>query len=188
MAESAIQRYVLRSRLDAGEGILVGTAPVVRLHGNLLVPRHLSPPPNHVRQVVSAGRVRQSSPIVGAVAEILEEGAFDVAEYADELAVAPANLDVGTSILYENDRVKVWEVHLPPGTRGPFHAHTHPYFWTCVDPGVGRQRAPDGTMKVRRYERGETLFSDHSPEDPMLHDLENVGESSLRFITVELLA
>ena len=79
-------------------------------------------------------------------------------------------------------------MHLPPGGRGPFHAHTRPYFWTCVDPGVGRQRAPDGTLKIRRYEGGETLFSEHTPDAPMLHDLENVGGSPLRFITVELLA
>jgi oxalate decarboxylase/phosphoglucose isomerase-like protein (cupin superfamily) len=122
------------------------------------------------------------------VAEILEEGTFDVAVYADELAAAPGNLDVGTALLFENDRVKVWEVHLPSGSRGPFHAHTRPYFWTCVDPGVGRQRAPDGTLKIRRYERGDTMFSDHAPDDAMLHDLENVGEAPLRFITVELLA
>jgi hypothetical protein len=43
------------------------------------------------------------------VAEVLEEGTFDVADYADELAAAPTNLDVGTALLYENDRVKVWE-------------------------------------------------------------------------------
>jgi hypothetical protein len=26
----------------------------------------------------------------------------------------------------------------------------------------------------------------HSPEDPLVHDLENVGSSILRFVTVEL--
>lgn len=122
------------------------------------------------------------------MAEVLEEGTFDVADYADELAAASTNLDVGTSLLFENDRVRVWEVHLPPGARGPFHAHTRPYFWTCVDPGVGRQRAPDGTLKIRRYDRGDTMFSDHAPDEAMLHDLENVGEVPLRFVTVELLA
>ena len=122
------------------------------------------------------------------MAEILEEGGFDPADYADELAAAPTNLDVGTSRLLENDRVKVWEVRLEPGARGPFHAHTRPYFWTCVDPGVGRQRSPDGTLKVRRYDLGETMFFRHAPDDAMLHDLENIGETTLRFITVELLA
>jgi hypothetical protein len=188
MPEPPIQRDVLRAWLDVWRGILERAAPIVRLHDNLPLPRRLSPPPNHSRQVSA----RWTGPAALAyrrdVTEIIEEGTFDVTEYADELAAAPTNLDVGTSLLYENDRVKVWEVHLPPGARGPFHAHTRPYFWTCVDPGVGRQRAPDGTLKVRRYERGETSFSDHTPDDAMLHDLENVGDSALRFITVELLA
>jgi hypothetical protein len=29
-------------------------------------------------------------------------------------------------------------------------------------------------------------FSVHSPSDVMLHDLENVGDTMLRFVTVEL--
>jgi hypothetical protein len=119
--------------------------------------------------------------------ETIEEGDFDVASFADELAAAPANLAVGTSRLFENDRVRVWEVRLEPGERTPFHAHTVRYFWTCVDPGVGRQRYADGTMKVLRYGTGDTRYSEHSPEAPTLHDLENVGETPLRFITVELL-
>ena len=120
--------------------------------------------------------------------EILEHGTFDPSEFADELEAGRVDLDVGTRLLHENDRVKVWEVHLSPGARGTFHAHTHPYFWTCVDPGVGRQRLPDGTLTIRRYDRGDTLYSDHSPADALVHDLENVGEAPLRFITVELVS
>jgi quercetin dioxygenase-like cupin family protein len=121
------------------------------------------------------------------VAEVLEEGTFDPAAFAEELATARANTDVGTRLLLHNDRVKVWEVRLAPGERGPFHAHTRRYFWTAVEAGRGRQRSPDGTYKVRRYEVGDTLWAEHSPADPMVHDLENVGETTLRFVTVELL-
>jgi hypothetical protein len=118
----------------------------------------------------------------------MDEGEFDPAEFADELIAAPSNLKVGTQILFENDRVKVWEIRLAPGGRGPFHAHTRPYFWTVVESGTGRQRSPDGTLKVRRYEVGQTEFSAHSPAEPMLHDLENVGDTMLRFVTVELMS
>ncbi len=119
--------------------------------------------------------------------ETIEEGNYDVASFADELAAAPGNLTVGTSRLFENDRVRVWEVRLAPGERTPFHAHTVRYLWTCVDPGVGRQRYADGTMKLLRYGTGDTLYLELLPETPMLHDLENVGETPLRFVTVELL-
>jgi mannose-6-phosphate isomerase-like protein (cupin superfamily) len=122
-----------------------------------------------------------------AEAQAIERGEFNTAEYADELQAAPSNLAVGTSVLLENDQVKVWEVRLAPGERGPFHAHTHNYFWTVVDGSVGLQRFSDGTFMVRRYEVGQTQFSQHSADEPLIHDLENVGDTELRFITVELL-
>src|SRR5712691_1005924 len=56
--------------------------------------------------------------------EILETGTFEVATFADELALAPRNLAVGTSRWFENDAIRVWEVRLEPGQRTPFHAHT----------------------------------------------------------------
>jgi beta-alanine degradation protein BauB len=121
------------------------------------------------------------------VAEIVEQGTFDPAQFEDELAAATSNVDVGTRLWFENDRIKVWEIRLAPGERGAFHAHTRRYFWTVVEAGVGRQRAPDGTFTVRRYELGDTQYSEHSPADPMIHDLENVGDTTLRFVTAELL-
>ena len=119
--------------------------------------------------------------------EVLREGQFDPGEFVAELAAAPTNLDVGTALLLENHRVKVWEVRLAPGERGAFHSHTRDYFWTVVDPGEGLQRLADGTLRVRRYETGQTVFGAHSAEEPMIHDLENVGSTTLRFVTVELL-
>jgi hypothetical protein len=39
---------------------------------------------------------------------------------------------------------------------------------------------------VRDYALGETKYLVHSWEDPLVHDLENVGPTTLRFVTVEL--
>jgi mannose-6-phosphate isomerase-like protein (cupin superfamily) len=114
-------------------------------------------------------------------------GTFDVEDFAEELTAAPGNLAVGTTLRFENDSVKVWEVALAPGERGPFHAHTRNYFWTVVDAGTGLQRFADGTYVVRDYSLGETRFLEHTPDDALIHDLENVGETVLRFVTVELL-
>jgi oxalate decarboxylase/phosphoglucose isomerase-like protein (cupin superfamily) len=121
------------------------------------------------------------------MAAVVDEGTFEPAEFGEELAVAAGNLEVGTRLWFENDRIRVWEIDLAPGERGPFHAHTRRYFWTVVEPGVGRQRSPDGTFKVRHYEVGDTQYSEPSVADPMIHDLENAGETRLRFVTVELL-
>ena len=100
---------------------------------------------------------------------------------------APENFDVGTKLWFENPSIRVWEVRLKPGERGPFHAHTHRYFWTVVQGGIGRQRSQDGSMITREYSAGDTNYSEHSPQDPWLHDFENFGESDMLFITVELL-
>ncbi|MEE8406441.1 MAG: hypothetical protein V3S32_04760 [Acidimicrobiia bacterium] len=118
---------------------------------------------------------------------IVEEGSFDVGDYGAELSSAPSNLDVGTTLRFENERIRLWEVLLQPGERGPFHSHVTNYFWTVVEGGRGLQRLSDGTYVVREYQVGETRYLDHAPETALIHDLENVGETTLRFVTVELL-
>ena len=119
--------------------------------------------------------------------ETVEEGVFETEEFSDELAAAQSNKELGTSVWFENDRIRVWEVLLQPGQRGPFHSHTTNYFWTVVEGSRGLQRFADGTYVVRDYVVGDTKYLEHSPQSELIHDLENVGESTLRFVTVELL-
>lgn len=118
--------------------------------------------------------------------EVIGEGTFNLADYMAELTVAPTNHQVGTKLIFENDRVGVWEVRLRPGDRADFHIHDKPYFWTVVDAGIGRQRSDDGTFVIRRYEVGDTNFGNHSPKEFIVHDIENCGDTEIRFITVEL--
>lgn len=115
-----------------------------------------------------------------------ERGTYAVEEFVQELEEALANREIGTSIWFENEHVRVFEIRLDPGQRGPFHVHDATYFWTVVEPGRGLQRFVDGTFVVRDYALGETKYLVHSPDDPLVHDLENVGDSTLRFVTVEL--
>jgi beta-alanine degradation protein BauB len=115
-----------------------------------------------------------------------ETGRFDPAAYAAELERARDNHDIGTTLWFENDHVRVFELRLEPGERGPFHVHDATYLWTVVEPGRGLQRFPDGSYVVRDYALGETRYLVNSPEEPLVHDLENVGDSTLRFVTVEL--
>jgi mannose-6-phosphate isomerase-like protein (cupin superfamily) len=115
-----------------------------------------------------------------------ETGNYDPSEFADELVRAGDNREIGTTLWFENEHVRVFELRLAPGERGPFHTHETTYFWTVVDPGRGLQRFPDGTFVVRDYREGETKYLVHSPDDRLIHDLENVGDTTLRFVTVEL--
>jgi mannose-6-phosphate isomerase-like protein (cupin superfamily) len=119
--------------------------------------------------------------------EVIEQGTFDPADFSDELDGARENLAVGTAVWFENERVRVWEILLQPGERGPFHAHTTNYFWTVVEGSRGLQRFTDGTYAVRDYVVGETKYLEHGPDSVLIHDLENIGDTPLRFVTVELL-
>lgn len=116
-----------------------------------------------------------------------ETGTFDPAEFAEELAEAPTNHEVGTTVWFENDRIRVWEILLRPGERGPFHAHTRNYFWTVVEGSRGLQRFADGTLMTRDYNVGDTKYLEHTPDTALIHDLENIGDTPLRFVTVEFL-
>ena len=40
---------------------------------------------------------------------------------------------------------------------------------------------------MREYQVGETQYQAPGPDDALIHDLENVGDAELRFVTVELL-
>lgn len=114
-----------------------------------------------------------------------EHGTFDVSEFADELAAPSA--DVGTRLLLSDDRVKVWEIKLEPGERAPFHRHTHTYFYVCAEPGRVRVRFPNGFYAEDDEEPGGFAYMDHSEDEPGIHDLENVGSTTVRYTTVELL-
>lgn len=120
-------------------------------------------------------------------APIVETGRYDMSDYADELEKAPNNHTVGTTLWFSNDHIRVFEIRLEPGDRGAFHIHDKTYFWTVIEPGRGRQRLTDGTFTVRDYRLGDTKYLVHNAESSLIHDLENIGNTTLRFVTVELL-
>jgi hypothetical protein len=115
-----------------------------------------------------------------------KSGTFDIKEFADEID-APTD-KVGTKLLFENDKVKVWEIALRPGERAPFHRHIHNYFYVCVDPGRVRTRFPNGYSAEGDEDTGNVAFMEHSADTPGIHDLENTGKTTIRYTTVELLS
>jgi quercetin dioxygenase-like cupin family protein len=57
-----------------------------------------------------------------------------------ELSTAPLG-DVGTKLLHEDDRVRIWEIKLQPGEETPPHRHELDYYIIIVD-GDGIAAAP----------------------------------------------
>ncbi|MHA0289734.1 hypothetical protein ACXYX3_25240 [Mycobacterium sp. C3-094] len=92
---------------------------------------------------------------------------------------------VGSRLLSENDRVRVWEIRLAPGERWHAHRHVLDYFWTAVNAGTSRQHTADGTTREVSYAAGETRHFRFAAGEFLLHDIENVGDTELVFTTVE---
>lgn len=95
---------------------------------------------------------------------------------------------VGGTLVSENDRVRVWTIHLKPGERFGFHRHVLDYFWTSISGGRARQHLMDGTTVELTYQPGETRHESYGPGEFKVHDLENIGDKELVFMTVEFLA
>jgi quercetin dioxygenase-like cupin family protein len=105
------------------------------------------------------------------------------AEFARE-AQSP-NPCVGSRLLSENDNVRVWMITLAPGERIGFHRHVLNYFWTSVNGGRGRQHVHDGTTVEYTYQPGETRHEVYGAGEYKVHDLTNIGDKELIFMTVE---
>jgi hypothetical protein len=113
---------------------------------------------------------------------------FALDAYADELTRASENYEVGTTLLFENGQIRVWELYLEPGERVPFHCHRTPYFWACIEGGRAIQRYPDGHLIHVEFAAHDTDFLDEERlETERIHDLENTGPTAFRFHTFELL-
>lgn len=92
---------------------------------------------------------------------------------------------VGSTLLSENERARVWFIRLEPGARLGFHRHVLDYFWTALTPGKARSHINGGPPKEAEYFAGQTSHMHFGAGDSMLHDLENTGSTPLLFITVE---
>jgi len=94
---------------------------------------------------------------------------------------------VGQQLISETDKIRVWRIHLKPGQRVGFHRHVLNYFWSATTSGKGRQYFNDGWMREYSYTAGETRHEEYGPGEYKVHDLENIGDSDLTFVTVEFL-
>lgn len=104
-----------------------------------------------------------------------------------EFAANGRNPQVGSRLLSVSNRVRVWHLSLAPGERLPAHCHVLDYFWTALTPGRARSHYHDGRTQERAYAAGETAHYRFGAGEFMLHDLENIGEQTLAFTTVEFL-
>jgi beta-alanine degradation protein BauB len=103
----------------------------------------------------------------------------------EESKNSDANGQVGTRFLLESSVARIWVIELKPGERLPFHRHVLNYFWTVLTPGRACSRTPDGVSRHICYQPRDTKHLTFRKGEGMTHDLENVGDTDLVFVTVE---
>ncbi len=89
---------------------------------------------------------------------------------------------VGTSVVFENDLVRVWEVLLEPGDKQEMHQHTLPYLVVAIEPGNNRITSLDGETRDTEEVPGHIVYQDPG----QIHELHNVGTTRYRNRLVEI--
>ncbi|MEO1996213.1 MAG: cupin [Planctomycetaceae bacterium] len=93
--------------------------------------------------------------------------------------------DVGTRLLFENERVRVWDLRLPPGSSTGLHEHRTDYLYVVIGDGRLQTTFSDGSSAdPRDMHDGDVRF--RSVADTAVHSASNVGDAEWRNIVVEL--
>ena len=93
--------------------------------------------------------------------------------------------DIGTRLLFENDRVRVWDLALAPGESTGMHRHENDYLYVVIGGGKLQGVSSDGVKReARDMEDGQVHWRDVDGED--VHEAINVGDGPWRNIIVEL--
>jgi quercetin dioxygenase-like cupin family protein len=93
--------------------------------------------------------------------------------------------EVGSTLLFENDRVRVWDLRLEPGESTGLHRHSLDYFYVVI--GDGKLQGVDSegqTQEAREMKDGEVHFREVG--DEAVHEAVNAGDKPWRNIVVEL--
>jgi len=90
---------------------------------------------------------------------------------------------VGTKLVYEDDRVRVWMLDLEPGEAMPWHVHHHDYTFVVTEPGTVRCELENGGFELQQdHAVGHAEF--RKRDEP--HRLVNVGDDHYQNVIVEL--
>ena len=96
--------------------------------------------------------------------------------------------DVATKVLFENDRVRVWEMDLAPGAQSATHRHDRDYLLVQIDGDrIAARFEPDTAGPHRGYvegevEPGKTRYITRGGIETAI----NVGTRRYREILIEL--
>ena len=93
----------------------------------------------------------------------------------------PAVVNAKTiAVKLDNPRVRVFHVTLKPGEKETTHSHPA-YVVYVIEGGKVRNHASDGTVAEYELKTGDVVY-----RDPLTHWAENIGNTTLRLVVVEL--
>ena len=103
-----------------------------------------------------------------------------------------AHHHIGDTLLFENDRVRVWSLTLQPGEESAVHEHPHDYVMVCIEgdrvagharPGQDQPYGTDvGDVVDFATHPGQALFVEGGVTETAV----NTGSTRYRNILVEL--
>jgi quercetin dioxygenase-like cupin family protein len=92
---------------------------------------------------------------------------------------------VGTRLLFENDRVRVWDLRIEPGESTGLHRHENDYLYVVIGDGRLQTVFADGRREApRAMHDGDVRF--RTVQGEAVHEAVNVGDGPWRNIVVEL--
>lgn len=99
---------------------------------------------------------------------------------------SPAD-QVGTRLMFENERMRVWDLALAPGETLQAHVHRHDFCFIVLQGGELRHVHPHdpGQNQDVRYETDQVVFLE-AGDGLVHHPLLNVGSTQYRNLVIEL--
>ena len=80
----------------------------------------------------------------------------------------------------QNERVRVLEATIKPGDKEQTHSHPA-YVIYVIEGGKFRNHATDGTVTDGEFKTGDVIY-----RGPVTHWAENIGDTTIRLVLVEL--
>ncbi|MEO3772788.1 hypothetical protein [Micromonospora sp. B9E7] len=93
-------------------------------------------------------------------------------------------VQVGTELVYQDDRVRIWTLDLAPGQETNIHQHPCDYVYVVLSPGQTETVCTDGTVLPGDDKVGDAVYH----EAGLPHLLRNVGATPYANVIVELVS
>ena len=100
--------------------------------------------------------------------------------------LSPADIaanPIGTELIYEDERIRVWRIELAPGAVADFHTHELDYTTVVVDGDVVERPNEDGTTDRITVQPGQLM---RWYDGTQRHGLKNGGTKPFRNVIVEV--